>query len=151
MLHKKLIQTLATTSIVCICLLTSSPFVSAADYSTSTANSNAALANVGDTEFLALRSGHPQILVLDTPASNIVVGNPNSLTVSLLDPLHLLLTPKARGSGNLILLDEEKNIIQSFEVAVDITSRTRTVTIHRAMAGTNYDCSSTDCVTLGAK
>lgn len=127
------------------------PAALAADYSTSDAAAGASLAPVSDSEFISLRTGYPQMLVLERPASNIIVGNPASLTVSLLDPTHVLLTPITRGAGSLILLDEDKSIVKSFEVAVDIKSRTRSVTIHRALVRSDYECSSTDCVGKKAK
>lgn len=104
--------------------------------------------NGTETEFLQLRTGYPQVLVLETEVSHVIVGNPESLTVTLLDPLHVLLTPKSRGTGSLSLLNRSKNVIRFIDVEVDTSPHSEQsshIVIFKGTDRTDINCDFTDC------
>lgn len=104
--------------------------------------------DVVEPERVPLESGIASIYPLDPkmPASNIVVGNPEIVTVSLIDPQSVLLTPKKMGRTNLLFLDSNKKVFKALLLEVDLSSvRAHDVQIYRALTRTDIECSWRDC------
>ena len=96
----------------------------APDVRAGTPDNPAAAGNVGSLDGVKvydLVTGQAQLLILEQEATDVVIGNPNLVTVSLVDPTTLLLTPTASGVTNLIVLDNKsKEIVLQALVRVDV-------------------------------
>lgn len=87
---------------------------------------------------------------LETPAQNIVIGNPAIADVTVQDANNLLLFGKAPGLTNIYIFDEKGETIENMIVKVR-TPATDMLTFHRGSSRTTYNC-TTNCeatVTVG--
>lgn len=89
-------------------------------------------------------------LKLETPAQNIVIGNPAIADVTVQDNQNLLLFGKAPGLTNIYIADEKGDVIDNLIVRVRSPS-TDMLTFYRGSARTTYNC-TTNCeatITVG--
>lgn len=78
-------------------------------------------------------------LKLTSPANSVVIGNATVADVAVHDPLTLLITGKAFGSTNLIVLDRAGRTIYTNQLAV-ADSANDDITIIRAGGSYTYSC-----------
>ncbi|WP_202981257.1 pilus assembly protein N-terminal domain-containing protein [Labrenzia sp. CE80] len=80
-----------------------------------------------------------KVFRIDEPASTVIVGNPFIADVSMHDRYTVVVTGKAYGSTNLVILDDaNKPIID--EVIIVKASGENTVSVTRNAARTTYSC-----------
>ena len=84
---------------------------------------------------------------LETPAQNIVVGNPAIADVTVQDNQNLLLFGKAPGLTNIYIFDEAGETIENMIVRVR-SQNTDMLTFHHGSARTTYNCTSNCEVTV---
>ena len=79
------------------------------------------------------------VVQLPQPVSTVIVGNSGILDVALTDTNFMVLTGKATGSTNLILLDEMGERTTEYLVEVS-PSRRKLTTVHQGSAKETYHC-----------
>jgi Flp pilus assembly secretin CpaC len=80
-----------------------------------------------------------QVLKFDLPARTIIIGNPVIADGTLSDETTIVLTAKAVGTTNMIVLGEAGREIANFVVSVTANSRQST-TVHQGEAQQVYTC-----------
>lgn len=94
----------------------------------------------GATAFsIGLVLDYARILRLEAPAQTIVIGNPGIVDGTISDQHTVVLTGKAVGTTNLIVLGEEGRQISNLLISVASNDRTR-VTIHNGQQQQTYSC-----------
>ena len=83
-----------------------------------------------------------RILRINAPASTVIIGNPAIADVTIQDPQTLVLTGKAYGQTNLIVLDSKGSPIADTMVEV-IQDLARTVTVYMGDRRTSLSCEPT--------
>ena len=78
-------------------------------------------------------------LSLATPADSVVIGNATVIDVAIHDPMTLLLTGKAFGTTNLMVLDKAGRTVYSNKVSI-ADDRNDQLTIVRNGASYTYSC-----------
>ena len=81
-----------------------------------------------------------QILNLKYPAGSLIVGNPDVAGVAVHDDRTLLLTGRAFGSTNLIVLDAIGRIIFESQISVGENVEGNSLTIARGLETETYSC-----------
>ena len=81
-----------------------------------------------------------KVMKLDRPAATIVIGNPGIADASVEDEQTVVLTGKAAGTTNLIVLDEEGKEIMNSTVRVSSDVRQLTTVFYGAQRQT-FSCS----------
>lgn len=89
---------------------------------------------------LVVKYDQSQLLRIDRPVSEIIIGNPSIADVSIQSKQLLVVTGKSFGKTNIILLDTEKNVIREQLVVVQ-QDQTQVVNLHRGAARESYNCS----------
>ena len=89
---------------------------------------------------LVVKYDQSQLLRIDRPVSEIIIGNPSIADVSIQSKQLLVVTGKSFGKTNIILLDMEKNVIREQLVVVQ-QDQTQVVNLHRGGARESYNCS----------
>jgi hypothetical protein len=89
---------------------------------------------------LVVKYDQSQLLRIDRPVSEIIIGNPSIADVSIQSKQLLVVTGKSFGKTNIILLDTEKNVIREQLVVVQ-QDQTQVVNLHRGGARESYNCS----------
>ncbi len=84
---------------------------------------------------------------LETPAQNIVVGNPAIADVTVQDNQNLLLFGKSPGLTNIYIFDEAGEPIENMIVRVR-SQNSDMLTFYRGAARTTYNCTSNCEVTV---
>jgi len=84
---------------------------------------------------------------LETPAQNIVVGNPAIADVTVQDNQNLLLFGKSPGLTNIYIFDEAGETIENMIVRVR-SQNSDMLTFYRGAARTTYNCTSNCEVTI---
>lgn len=79
------------------------------------------------------------LLVLDEPASTIIVGNTAIAGATLSDDRTLILTGLTAGSTNLIVLDEEGEEITNLILEV-VSGGPHMVTVHQGLSRQTFTC-----------
>lgn len=82
-----------------------------------------------------------KILVLDDPATTIVVGNPAIVNASLSDNQTVILTGKTAGATNFMALDERGDEITNVVIEV-VAGGPHMITVHQGVARQTYTCAS---------
>jgi hypothetical protein len=91
------------------------------------------------TPALAVSLDEARIVRLDTQAHAVVVGNPAIADAIVHDGRNLIITARAFGSTNLIVLDRRGEVV--LERMVDVTQpRSTWVTVQRGDALETYSC-----------
>ncbi|MBL0406542.1 pilus assembly protein N-terminal domain-containing protein [Microvirga aerilata] len=83
-----------------------------------------------------------QVLKFESPARTIIIGNPAIADGTLSDETTIVLTAKAVGTTNMIVLGEAGREIANFVVSVTANSR-QTTTVHQGEAQQVYTCAGT--------
>lgn len=116
-------------------------------YASAIALSIAALMMLGSTQSsLAEEDGlmrvflnHAKVLKLDRPVSKVIVGNSKVADATVADSQTIVLTGKAFGTTNLVLLDAEGNALLDERVLVSIDEG-NTLRLFRQTVRTVYSC-----------
>jgi Flp pilus assembly secretin CpaC len=94
------------------------------------------------TELLDVTIDFARVLTLPRPAETIVVGNPGIADATVEDETTLVLTGKAAGSTNLIVLDAEGKEISNSVVRVSSNTQQLTTVFYGGERQT-YSCAPT--------
>lgn len=97
-------------------------------------------APTASAEDLVVRYDQSQLLRLPRPVKEIIIGNPSIADVTVQSTNLLVVTGKAFGTTNVIVLDAERNVIQNQRIVVtrDATSH---VSIFKGAKRETYSCS----------
>ncbi|HET7411852.1 MAG TPA: pilus assembly protein N-terminal domain-containing protein [Pararhizobium sp.] len=82
---------------------------------------------------------HARILKLSRPVEKVIIGNSNIADVTVADPKTIVLTGKAFGTTNLVLLDKDGGAIVDKDVLVGI-DEDHTVRVYRQTERTVLSC-----------
>ncbi|MDB5523622.1 MAG: hypothetical protein JWM58_1385 [Rhizobium sp.] len=82
---------------------------------------------------------HAKVLKLDRPVSKVIVGNANVADATVADSQTIVLTGKAFGTTNLVLLDADGNALLDERVLVSIDEG-NTLRLFRQTVRTVYSC-----------
>jgi Flp pilus assembly secretin CpaC len=81
---------------------------------------NPALAADGTDSMLRVYMNQARVLKLDRPVSKVIIGNAEVADATVADPKTIVLTGRAYGATNLVLLDADGNAIADERVIVSI-------------------------------
>ncbi|MCD2471618.1 pilus assembly protein N-terminal domain-containing protein [Jiella sp. MQZ9-1] len=85
-----------------------------------------------------------KVIQLDRPANTVIVGNPSIVDVQVLSSNRLVMTGKASGITNIVILDQKGNPIVDERVSVG-TFEKDTVRVYRQASRATYACTP-ECV-----
>jgi Flp pilus assembly secretin CpaC len=88
------------------------------------------VSQAASAETLEVRLDKAEILRLDSPASVVVVGNPNIADVTVENPTLLFIMGRSAGETNMLILDEVGDVVANLDLTV-IGELDRHVTVHR--------------------
>jgi len=88
---------------------------------------------------LVVQYDQAQLLMLDEPAANIIIGNPSIADVTLKSTKMLVVTGKTFGVTNLMILNEAEKVIKSVRVMVK-SDESKVVTLTRGDAKNTFAC-----------
>ncbi len=114
-----------------LALLTSATLIAAVAFS-------APQARAGD---LIVKYDQSQILRLPRPVAEIIIGNPSIADITVQSKDMLVITGKSFGITNIIVLDDQKNIIQDQRIVVQ-RDQAKIVNVHKAGKRMSFNCSS---------
>jgi len=83
-----------------------------------------------------------RILTFNSPARTIIIGNPAVVDGTLSDDRTIVLTGKAVGTTNVIVLGEAGREVASFVVNVT-TNSSQSITVHQGETQQTYTCAGT--------
>ncbi|MBW6423531.1 pilus assembly protein N-terminal domain-containing protein [Rhizobium sp. XQZ8] len=92
-----------------------------------------------DGSLLRVFMNHARVLKLDRPVSKVIVGNSNVADATVADSTTIVLTGRAFGTTNLVLLDAEGNAIADERILVSIDEG-NTVRVFRQVQRTILSC-----------
>ncbi len=78
------------------------------------------LSNAAGERLLRVYMDHARVLKLDRPVSKVIVGNAQVADATVADPKTIVLTGRAFGTTNIILLDVDGNAIVDEQILVSI-------------------------------
>jgi Flp pilus assembly secretin CpaC len=81
---------------------------------------------------------YARLLRLDEDAKTIVIGNPAVLDATLSDGRTVVLTGKAKGTTNLIVLDENAREVEN--LLVNVVQGRHVMTVYRGIVKETYNC-----------
>jgi len=84
------------------------------------AGAGQAAAQEQESDLLQVFMNHARVLKLDRPVSKVIVGNASVADATVADPTTIVLTGRAFGTTNLVLLDAEGNAIADERILVSI-------------------------------
>ncbi|UJW75636.1 pilus assembly protein N-terminal domain-containing protein [Rhizobium sp. SL42] len=90
-------------------------------------------------DFLRVYMNSARILKLDRPVSKVIVGNSEVADATVADSQTIVLTGRAFGTTNLVLLDADGNAIVDERILVSI-DESSTVRVFRSTARTVLSC-----------
>jgi Flp pilus assembly secretin CpaC len=96
-------------------------------------------AKAADDQLLRVFMNHARVLKLDRPVSKVIVGNAEVADATVADPTTIVLTGRAFGTTNLVLLDSDGNAIADERVLVSIDEG-NTVRVYRQTARSVLSC-----------
>ncbi|MEZ5937213.1 MAG: pilus assembly protein N-terminal domain-containing protein [Hyphomonadaceae bacterium] len=102
--------------------------------------SAAAVVGVANAETFKVQVDQTIPLRLNAPAHTVVLGNATIVDVALHDPMTLLVTGKAYGATNLLVLDEAGRSVYSNTVAVANNEAVGELTINTGGKLYTYSC-----------
>ena len=82
---------------------------------------------------------HAKVLKLDRPVSKVIVGNAKVADATVADSQTIVLTGKAFGTTNLVLLDADGNALLDERILVSI-DEANTLRLFRQTVRTVYSC-----------
>lgn len=83
-----------------------------------------------EDDMMLVFMNHAKVLKLDRPVSKVIVGNANVADATVADARTIILTGKAFGTTNLVLLDAEGNALLDERILVSI-DEANTVRMYR--------------------
>lgn len=110
----------------------------------------ASMTGAARAEQLWLTMDYVRPYKLETPAQNIIIGNPAIADITVQDANNLLFFGKAPGITNVIITDEEGKTVKNMTVRVR-TNANDMLTFYRGSARSTYNC-LTNCeatITVG--
>ncbi len=78
------------------------------------------LSHAAGERLLRVYMDHARVLKLDRPVSKVIVGNAQVADATVADPKTIVLTGRAFGTTNIILLDADGNAIVDEQILVSI-------------------------------
>lgn len=96
-------------------------------------------AHAADEELLRVFMNHARVLKLDRPVAKVIVGNSEVADATVADPTTIVLTGRAFGTTNLVLLDGDGNAIADERILVSIDEG-NTVRVYRQTARSVLSC-----------
>lgn len=133
----------------CLTLIASVSFVAApAAAGEITADNAAAPSAPAAEESYAQQSGilvmldQAKVIRIDHEADTVIIGNPSIADAVLYDRKTLVITGRAFGSTNLLILDDKGELVVDESIRVHPAVDT-IVTVHRATQSYTYSCSPT--------
>jgi Flp pilus assembly secretin CpaC len=99
----------------------------------------AASARAEDDGMMRVFLNHAKVLKLDQPVSKVIVGNAEVADATVADSRTIVLTGKAFGTTNLVLLDANGNALLDERILVSI-DEANTVRMYRQIARTVLSC-----------
>lgn len=97
---------------------------------------------LADAAPVSVKVNMARILRINAPASTVIIGNPAIADVTIQDPQTLVLTGKAYGQTNLIVLDSQGSPIADTMVEV-IQDQASVVTVYMGGQRTSLACAPT--------
>ncbi|PWW00407.1 putative type II/III system pilus formation protein [Hoeflea marina] len=82
---------------------------------------------------------HARILKLDRPVSKVIIGNAEVADITVADPKTIVLTGKAYGTTNLVILDAAGDAIVDERILVSV-DEANTLRIFKQTVRTVYSC-----------
>lgn len=92
-----------------------------------------------DDEFMQVFLNHAKVLKLDRPVAKVIVGNAAVADATVADAKTIVLTGKAFGTTNLVLLDASGNAMLDERILVSI-DEDNTLRLFRQTERTVYSC-----------
>ena len=89
---------------------------------------------------LIVKYDQSQLLRLQHPVAEIIIGNPTIADVAVQSPKLLVVTGKSFGMTNMIILDSERNVIQDKRVIV-LQDQARVINLRKGIGRQSYNCS----------
>ena len=102
----------------------------------------AAGAHSEDEGLMRVFKNHAKVLKLDQPVSKVIIGNADVADATVADPRTIVLTGKAFGTTNLVLLDADGNALLDERILVSIDEG-NTVRMYRQTDRTVLSCTPT--------
>lgn len=99
----------------------------------------AADAVAAQDDMLRVFMNHARVLKLDRPVSKVIVGNAQVADVTVADPKTIVLTGRAFGATNIVLLDADGNAIVDERILVSVDEG-NTVRVYRQTDRTVLSC-----------
>lgn len=90
-------------------------------------------------DMLHVFMNHARVLKLDRPVAKVIVGNAQVADVTVADPKTIVLTGKAFGATNIVLLDADDNAIVDERILVSVDEG-NTVRVYRQTDRTVLSC-----------
>lgn len=95
-----------------------------------------------DSGMMKVFLNHAKVLKLDQPVSKVIIGNAEVADATVADPRTIVLTGKAFGTTNLVLLDADGNALLDERILVSIDEG-NTVRMYRQTDRTVLSCTPT--------
>lgn len=92
------------------------------------------------SELLRVFMNHARILKFENPVSSVIVGNSEIADITVSDPQTVVLTGKAYGSTNLVILNDQGEAIIDKRIVVSVDEE-NSVRIFRQIDRTVLSCS----------
>jgi len=92
-----------------------------------------------DEGIMRVFMNHAKVLKLDQPVSKVIIGNADVADATVADPRTIVLTGKAFGTTNLVLLDADGNALLDERILVSIDEG-NTVRMYRQTDRTVLSC-----------
>ena len=102
-------------------------------------SASAAAAISAQDDMLHVFMNHARVLKLDRPVSKVIVGNAQVADVTVADPKTIVLTGRAFGATNIVLLDVDGNAIVDERVLVSVDEG-NTVRVYKQTDRTVLSC-----------
>ncbi|MBX9459748.1 MAG: pilus assembly protein N-terminal domain-containing protein [Rhizobium sp.] len=100
------------------------------------------IAHADDQGMMRVFLNHAKVLKLDQPVSKVIIGNADVADATVADSRTIVLTGKAFGTTNLVLLDADGNALLDERVLVSIDEG-NTVRMYRQTDRTVLSCTPT--------
>ncbi len=98
------------------------------------------LAAAGAAGAVTVQLDQSQVIDLDAPAGNVIIGNPTIADVTLISPRRMAVFGRGYGVTNLIITDRMGRIIMQQQVNVSATNSGH-VSVYRGVLVHNFACS----------
>lgn len=99
-------------------------------------------ARAGEDTMMRVFLNHAKVLKLDQPVSKVIIGNAEVADATVADSRTIVLTGKAFGTTNLVLLDADGNALLDERILVSIDEG-NTVRMYRQTERTVLSCTPT--------